>query len=147
MSRVTRRTAIGVLAGGTVAVAIGGAVAIRATSPAGLVRGTLERYLGPVRISEADLDAFIADFTAGKDWLMPDGKLAQGYELANAVGLGGPAASVLAEEDRSRIELFERRVLGAFHSRTDVGWRQSAEDEVTYLGASGCGNPFATLAV
>lgn len=146
MTGLSRRTALGLIGGGAV-VAVGGAVAIGATSDAGLVRAVLERYLGRLRMADADLAAFIADFTDGKSWLMPQGKLARGYQIAHAVGADGAALSVLGGADRAGIELFERRMLGAFHTTTDIGFRTSPDDTVSYIGETACLNPFATFDV
>jgi hypothetical protein len=140
--RITRRRALAVASGAAVAAA-GGSVAIRGTSQTGLIRGALERYLGPVRIAEPDLAAFAADFSADRSWLMPSGKLAVGYQLAVDLGLAAPALAAVGAADRDRIAHFERRLLAAFVETTDVGWRQTGSDPVRYFGRVACNNPYA----
>lgn len=146
MSGVTRRKVLTAIGGGAALAAAGGAVAIGTTSPAGLVRATIEHAIGPVRISEADLVAFTEDFMAQKPWIMPTAKLAAGYQLALTLGADRPALAVVSDADRAALENFSRRILGVFFERTDVGWRTGPDDPVHYAGDLVCNNPFAKVA-
>lgn len=145
MRGVTRRKTLALIGGGALVAASAGVGIIGYTSQAGLVRLVLEKYLGPVHITERDLTQFMDEFLGEKPWLMPTRKLAKGYEIALRTGTGDIALGALLQEDQGRIELFERRLLGAFHQKTDIGLRQSADEAISYLETATCANPFAVL--
>ena len=114
MIEITRCSALTVI-GGIAATAVkGGAIAVRTTSPAELMRATVEHHLGPVNISDVDLGAITSSFAAHKLWLMPMSMLAGGYQFATSIGVKQSALMLVSEKNRIVLERFTRRVLVAF---------------------------------
>lgn len=142
MSRVTRRGAIGVIAGGALGL-VGGVGLVSAQSETDLFRSVLEHYLGPVAISDEDMNAFVVHFQTRRGALIPGARLSDAWAALRRSGLHDAARSVLPDGPATVIDRFERWVLAEFHTVTDVALRSDPADSVTFLGTSACLNPFA----
>lgn len=139
--RVSRRTTLAMLGGA--AVAGGGIALVAPLSDEDLVHAVLERHLGELLMDRADIAAFLADFRLRQPWVFPSTKLTAVYGVAERLDLADLIRKVLPAEPGEDIVQFERHLLGEFHARTDVAFRSSPQDPVTYLGSGACMNPFA----
>ncbi|WP_230279797.1 hypothetical protein [Croceicoccus sp. Ery15] len=147
MTHFTRRAILGSTAAAAITVSAIGGWTLAKTSPIGLLRQTLERYLGPVPISNDELDRFLSAVTGDKPWLFPTRKLAATYEVALDHGITDIITPYLPDDDQAQILLFERRILGAFVSMTNYGLRSGQDDEVIYIDNQACINPYANLEI
>lgn len=144
MTTLTRRAALGVIAGSAAAIA-GGAVLVRLQSEEHLFRTVIEHYLGPVSISDTDMAAFITHFQEKRGHQIPGANLSDAWTAARRLGLHEPAQGLLPDGPAAAIQRFERWVLAEFHMVTDIGWRRGPEDQVTFQSTTACLNPFANF--
>lgn len=142
MNLLTRRAAIGVIAGGA-ATATTGYVFVRFPTDKDLVLNVLERYLGPIVISPEDLAAFTDYFWARRANVTPGPPLSYARRAAEGLGLQDTLASTLNVDRAAALERFDRWVLAEFHTVTDIGWRNDPADPVIFIGPQACLNPFA----
>ncbi len=108
-----------------------------------VVHSTLEKYLGPITMADADRAKFVAAFKAETPWVMPGYKLALANAAAVAVGLEESLRGLLPASDAAEIERFERLLLADFHSMTSFPWRTGTAMPVVFIGVGPCRNPFA----
>ena len=142
---LSRRVLLAILGGGTLA-AVGGVAFVAALSDEDLAHAILERHLGPIRMAQEDRAEFLAAVRDQRPWLFPPEKLAAFYGVAERLDLSEMARRNLPGERRRILEDFERHLLGDFHLLTDFAFRNTAQDEVHYLGRTACLNPFASFA-
>ena len=142
--RLSRRSTLALIGGGTLAVA-GGAAFVATLSDEELVRRVLEHHLGPFEMEEDEMAAFVAGFREQRGWMFPAQKLSILYGTAARFDMSEMTYDLPGNRGAD-IERFERQLLGEFHLLTDVGLRASPETPVYYLGPTACLNPFATFA-
>lgn len=142
--RVTRRRALQALGVGTIGLAAGTYVTA-ARSDTRMVRGVLERHLGPLNITEADLDDFTAAYLELRPWDLPAGKLRAVQVVASDLSLSDQVRRLLPSDKADQLERFERSLLAQFFTLTDVGWRSDGGDPIYFVGPSACLNPFANF--
>lgn len=140
--KISRRTALAMMGGGIAASGAGIAL-VAPLSDEDLVRAVLERHLGRLEIDGADIAAFLSDFRDMRPWLFPPVKLATVYGLAERFNVEDLTRKALPGGQGEDITRFERHLLAEFFASTDVAFRSSPKDRVTYLGPSACLNPFA----
>ncbi|OHV90393.1 hypothetical protein [Mesorhizobium sp. ORS 3428] len=141
--KITRRTALAVVAGG-IASAGAAAAAISSFSDEDLVRITLEKYFGPLNMRIEHLEQFVLEFQNRNPWVFPGAKLADAVTLAETVKLG-KMLELLPSEKQSDLSNFDRWVIAEFHMLTDYAWRSSPSDPIRFTGWHPCTNPFANL--
>ena len=140
--KISRRTALAMLGGGIIASGAGIPL-VASMSDEDLVRAVLERHLGGLEMDRAELAAFLADFRDRRPWLFPSVKLATLYGMAERFEVQEFTRKALPGGRGEAITWFERHLLADFFASTDVAFRSSPQDRVTYLGSSACLNPFA----
>ena len=141
--KITRRTALTVLAGGIASTGFA-AAAISSLTDEDLVRVTLERYLGPLNMRIEHLQQFVLEFRNRNPWIFPSAKLADAVILTQTMKLDR-ARVLLPREKRRDLRHFDRWVIAEFHMLTDYAWRGSPDDPVRFTGWHPCTNPFADL--
>jgi hypothetical protein len=143
MMKITRRTALAVVAGGVASTGIAYA-AVSSFSDEDLVRVTLEKYLGKLNMRKEHLQQFVLEFRNRNPWIFPNEKLGDAVALLETVNLG--AASQMLPRDKKRdIRHFDRWVIAEFHMLTDYAWRRSPSDPIRFTGWQSCTNPFANF--
>ncbi|RUW07710.1 hypothetical protein EOA60_35940, partial [Mesorhizobium sp. M1A.F.Ca.IN.020.06.1.1] len=78
--KITRRTALAVVAGGIASTGIA-AAAVSSFSDEDLVRLTLEKYFGPLNMRIEHLQQFVLEFRNRNPWIFPSEKLADAVTL------------------------------------------------------------------
>ena len=141
--KVTRRTALAIVAGGIASTGIA-AAAVSSFTDEDLVRVTLEKYLGPLNMRIEHLQQFVLEFHNRNPWIFPGGKVADVVTLAETVKLG-KARELLPQDKRRDLRHFDRWVVAEFHMLTDYAWRRSPDDPIRFTGWQPCTNPFANL--
>jgi hypothetical protein len=141
--KVTRRTALAILAGGIASTGIA-AAAVSSFTDEDLVRVTLEKYLGPLNMRIEHLQQFVLEFHNRNPWIFPGGKVADVVTLTETVKLG-KARELLPQDKRRDLRRFDRWVVAEFHMLTDYAWRSSPDDPIRFTGWHPCTNPFANL--
>ncbi len=142
--KLSRRSTFALLGGG--ALALGSGITFVATmSDEELVHAVLERHLGPLKMANEDMAAFLSDFRESRPWLFPPKKLSALYEVAEKLKISNVMRENLPGSRGEDLERFERHLLGEFHIKTDFSFRSSEDEPVHYLGPTACLNPFAVI--
>lgn len=141
--KITRRTALAIVAGGVASTGIA-AAAISSFSQEDLVRVTLEKYFGRLNMRIEHLQQFVLEFQNRNPWIFPSDRLADVVTLAETVKLG-KARDLLPRQKRRDLRNFDRWVIAEFHMLTDYSWRSSPNDPIRFTGWHPCTNPFANL--
>ncbi|MDX8498588.1 hypothetical protein [Mesorhizobium captivum] len=141
--KITRRTALAVVAGGIASTGIA-AAAVSSFSDEDLVRLTLEKYFGPLNMRIEHLQQFVLEFRNRNPWVFPSAKLADAVTLLETVRLD-KAREFLPRQKQQDVGNFERWVIAEFHMLTDYAWRSSPNDPIRFTGWHPCTNPFANL--
>ena len=138
MHGLTRRQTIAALLGGSAAV---GALAmgVRISDEGSFVRSVVERVVGPFRMEETQLAAFLDDLRIGDGW-RDKARVGAFAMLSVSGGALVPHAPGGIGEKHQR---FERRVVTNFLTRTDYLQIDPTAQAVSFVGESGCSNPFA----
>jgi len=143
MMKITRRSALALVAGGLASTGIAYA-AVSSFSDEDLVRVTLERYLGPLNMRIEHLQQFVLEFRNRNPWIFPNEKLSDAVTLVEELKLGA-VRRLLPHEKREDLVHFDRWVIAEFHVLTDFAWRSSPNDPIRFTGWQSCTNPFANL--
>jgi len=138
MPRLTRRQSIAAVAGGGVAVGLGG-LGLLSSREGDLVDSILRRVVGPYRMKDEEFTRFVADLGTAPGY----GGRAK-VSMFRAVAATDPdtVLRIAPSAFGRKYEDYERRVVTGFLTRTDflaVGPQQPA----TFIGEPGCRNPFA----
>ncbi|MEZ0497952.1 hypothetical protein [Sphingomonas sp. IW22] len=105
----------------------------------GLVRAILDRVIGPFRMSDDDFTAFFDDLSA--DSSPVDRAKFTVYRAVSAIGTDElPGEPMRLSE---RVEVYERKVVTQFITRTDYARIDPRTDPVSFIGANPCSSPFA----
>jgi hypothetical protein len=123
-------------------IGVGGVSWVVSASELDLVRATLRRMLGEVRINDVELGRFVKAFKAS--WSGLDGYRGQLRKVAEFSGLASVSDAVPALR-LGYIERYERLLLTNFILLTDYFDAVSAGRETICIGPAGCVNPFADL--
>ena len=143
MIKISRRSALAIVAGGVVSTGIAYA-AVSSFSDEDLVRVTLEKYFGTLNMRIEHLQQFVLAFRDRNPWIFPSGKLSDAVTLAEELKLG-TARRLLPQQKREDLVHFDRWVIAEFHMLTDYAWRSSPSDPIRFTGWQSCTNPFAKL--
>lgn len=138
---LTRRRTLQLAAATAALAAAGGYTLTRRTED--LVLSVLDRHFGPVEMAPADIAGLTEAILDPRPWIEPSRKLGGVHSVAEALGLGGPLAAALPEENAATLARFERHVLGGAVQMTDVAMRPEGERRVNFVGPAACLNPFA----
>ncbi|WP_217571543.1 hypothetical protein [Mesorhizobium sp. GbtcB19] len=141
--KITRRTALAIVAGGIASTGIA-AAAVSSFSDEDLVRVTLEKYFGPLNMRIEHLQQFVLEFQNRNPWIFPSDRLADAMTLLETVKLD-KAREFLPSQRQQDVGNFERWVIAEFHMLTDYAWRSSPSDPIRFTGWHPCTNPFANL--
>ncbi|TIO60094.1 MAG: hypothetical protein E5X98_19435, partial [Mesorhizobium sp.] len=107
--KITRRTALAVVAGGIASTGIA-AAAVSSFSDEDLVRITLEKYFGPLNMRIEHLQQFVLEFRNRNPWIFPSEKLADAVTLLETVRLDR-ARELLPRRKQQDVGNFERWVI------------------------------------
>ena len=143
MIKVSRRTALAIMAGGVASTGIAYA-AVSSLSDDDLVRVTLEKYFGRLNMRIEHLQQFVVEFQKRNPWIFPNEKLSDAVTLLEALKLGA-ARRLLPEQKKEDLRHFDRWVIAEFHMLTDYARRSSPADPIRFTGWQPCTNPFANL--
>lgn len=142
----SRRSVLAAGALGALAVAGGGAVALRFSGREELVRSVLGRLIGPFAMADADFARMVA--AIDKRTGFP-----QGYKLrlVSALERAGWADEVMAKAPagiRDDFEMLERSILTEFVTKTTFLRDETAgRASIAYLGRQPCSSPFADFSM
>lgn len=140
MHGLTRRQTIAGLLGGS-AVVGALAVGVRLSDGDRFVRSVVERVVGPFRMEETQFVAFVDDLRIGESWR---DKARVG--AFNVLSVSGGALAPHAPGDMGgKHQRFERQVVTNFLTRTDYLQIDPTAQAVSFVGESGCSNPFAVF--
>jgi hypothetical protein len=143
MTKVSRRAALAIMAGGVASTGIAYAT-VSSLSDEDLVRVTLERYFGRLNMRIEHLQQFVLEFQKRNPWIFPNTKLGDAVTLLEELKLGA-ARRFLPEQKKEDLRHFDRWVIAEFHMLTDYARRSSPADPVRFTGWQPCTNPFANL--
>ncbi len=139
MRMFTRRQSIATLVGGGVAAGALG-LGLHVSDKADLIRLILGRVVGPFEMHVGDFSAFVADLNTGQGW-------AGGAKVAifRAILSAGPDTllSHIPWILRERFDMYERKVVTNFLTRTDYVQVDPREKNISFVGDAGCSSPFA----
>ena len=140
MQGLTRRATIAALLGSGAAVGAL-AVGLRINDEEGYVRSIVERVVGPFKMADDQYAAFVDDLEIGQGW-RNNARLGSFILLSVA---GGALVPYAPGDIGNKYQQFERRVVTTFLTRTDYLQIDPATQEVSFVGANGCSNPFANF--
>ena len=143
MIKISRRSALAIVAGGVVSTGIAYA-AVSSFSDEDLVRVTLEKYFGTLNMRIEHLQQFVLEFRNRNPWIFPSEKLGDAVTLLEKTKLG-QARGLLPQRKRRDLRHFDRWLVAEFHMLTDYAWRSSPSDPIRFTGWQSCTNPFAKL--
>lgn len=142
MRSPTRRQLMA-LAGGASVLALGAGAGLATVSSSDLARATLRRLAGPFVMADAEFDRFFGDFLA--EARAPTGLKAGVLRMAEALP-GGVRLVSAAPGAGAGFEVFERKLLTSFVTRTTYLQAGPSGAPITYLGVrDACSSPFAVL--
>jgi hypothetical protein len=137
--QISRRT---FLASAAIGLTFAGGGAIASIGDHQLVRATLQRMLGELHISDAELKLFTDAFKANWQGLKGyQGQLAKLMEFSGLASIQNYGPAMLSDT----IERYERRLLTDFLLWTDYLDTGAKGNQTAFLGSAGCQNPFANF--